>query len=61
MWFDLSPLRPDEWARTRARPWREAAMLRSAYREGYDAVMASRREREEIDAELRRKAQELAR
>lgn len=35
MWFDLSPLRPDEWARTSYRRWVEAETLRAAYQRGY--------------------------
>ncbi len=33
-WYDLSPMRPDEYAETNASRWREAVMLRSAYENG---------------------------
>jgi hypothetical protein len=34
MWFDLSPLRPDEYMRMDARLWTEAVVLRNAANEG---------------------------
>lgn len=36
MWFDLSPLRPDEWAETDAARWIEAVQLRTAYQAGIE-------------------------
>lgn len=33
-WYDLSPMRPDEFARTTVFRWREAVALRSAYEKG---------------------------
>lgn len=38
-WFDLSPLRPDEYDRTTARRWAEVRACRVAYEQGIqDAV-----------------------
>ncbi len=34
IWYDLSPMRPDDYARTSARRWTEAVACRSAYEEG---------------------------
>ncbi len=34
MWYDLSPMRPDAYARTNAWRWQEAVMLRNAYENG---------------------------
>lgn len=33
-WYDLSPMRPDDYARTNARRWTEAMACRSAFDEG---------------------------
>jgi hypothetical protein len=35
-WYDLSPLRPDEYMRTVAYRWQEAMALRNAYQIGVD-------------------------
>lgn len=38
-WFDLSPLRPDEFDRANARRWSEVAACRAAYEMGIrDAI-----------------------
>ena len=34
LWFDMSPMRPDEWARTDAQRWRSAIAMRNAYHAG---------------------------
>ena len=34
MWYDLSPMRPDEYAETNARRWVEATTLRTAGESG---------------------------
>lgn len=33
-WFDLSPMRPDEYMRQDAQRWNEAVILRNAINEG---------------------------
>lgn len=33
-WYDLSPMRPDDYAQANARRWTEAVTCRSAYDEG---------------------------
>ncbi len=35
-WYDLSPMRPDEFAATNAWRWHEALTLRMAYQRGYE-------------------------
>lgn len=44
-WYDLSPMRPDEYAHTNARRWTEAVTLRNAYDGG---VMDARKESQAI-------------
>ena len=56
LWFDLSPMRPDEWAQTDAARWNEAAQMRSAYQAGVDQA----RRESEMDATLKAKAKGLA-
>lgn len=34
LWFDLSPMRPDEWARSDANRWNRNMKIRMAYEEG---------------------------
>jgi hypothetical protein len=34
MWYDLSPMRPDDYLRVNAYRWHEAVALRNAYNEG---------------------------
>jgi hypothetical protein len=36
LWFDLSPMRPDEYGRTEAYRWVEAVQIRNAYQAGID-------------------------
>jgi len=38
LWFDLSPLRPDEWLNANAEIWNEAQQLRYAYESGVAEV-----------------------
>lgn len=45
-WFDLSPMRPDEYMRTNAYQWHEAVVLRNAYEFGRQDA---RREKETND------------
>lgn len=52
MWFDLSPLRPDAWAATNARRWREATALRGAYQEGVADAKAEQRAAERVQARV---------
>jgi hypothetical protein len=33
-WYDLSPMRPDDYAKTQARRWTEAVTCRAAFDEG---------------------------
>jgi len=33
-WYDLSPMRPDDYAKTQARRWTEASVCRSAFDQG---------------------------
>ena len=46
-WYDLSPMRPDEYANTNATRWREAVTLRGAYDSG---VMDARHESQSIQS-----------
>lgn len=34
LWFDLSPMRPDEWGRQDATTWHRAMAIQAAYRKG---------------------------
>lgn len=34
LWYDLSPMRPDEYAATNAWRWTEAVTLRAAFEQG---------------------------
>jgi hypothetical protein len=34
LWYDLSPMRPDEYAATNAWRWHEAVTLRNAWEQG---------------------------
>lgn len=43
-WFDLSPMRPDEWAVTNARRWNEAMQLRIAYDAGVEDARAEKQD-----------------
>lgn len=40
MWYDLSPMRPDEYLNTRADTWTEAVQLRNAAQDGISAARA---------------------
>lgn len=46
LWFDLSPMRPDDWANADAARWRSNLRIRKAYLEGVaeanDSVQAKR-------------------
>lgn len=44
-WYDLSPMRPDEYANTNASRWREVVTLRNAYDGG---VADARREAQAV-------------
>lgn len=33
-WYDLSPMRPDDYAKTRTRRWMEAVACRTAFEDG---------------------------
>ena len=58
MWFDLSPLRPDEWARTNYRRWVEAEALRAAYREGFDGARDEHSAATTAQTEAKKQAQQ---
>ena len=45
-WYDLSPMRPDDYARQEVFRWREAVACRNAYEQG---VQDAARERETHD------------
>lgn len=49
LWFDLSPMRPDEWARTDAQRWRTAIAMRNAYHAGERDAEGEAKAREQID------------
>jgi hypothetical protein len=40
MWYDLGPLRPEEYLDTRADTWTEAVQLRNAALDGINAAKA---------------------
>lgn len=40
LWFDVSPLRPDEWARTEAAPFQRATSIQHAWRQGIEDANA---------------------
>jgi hypothetical protein len=46
LWFDLRPMRPDDWANQDAARWRSNMWIRQAYEEGaqeaIDAIEAER-------------------
>jgi len=43
MWYDLTPMRPDEYANTNARRWLEAVALRRAGQDGIEQAAAEKR------------------
>lgn len=43
MWYDLTPMRPDEYANTNAHRWLEAVALRRAGNEGIEQAAAEKR------------------
>lgn len=47
IWFDLSPMRPDEWANTVAERWYRNARLKAAYLEGVNDA------RDEVKGQLK--------
>lgn len=44
IWFDLSPLRPDEWAKTVASRWLRNFELSNAYHAGVAEAIAERKD-----------------
>lgn len=56
MWFDLSPMRPDEWAETDAARWNEAMQLRAAYQAGVEDAKGEAA----MSDQLKQKAAKLA-
>lgn len=48
-WFDLSPLRPDDYKRQDAERWNEAVTLQRAIQEGKGEAGSERTARERIE------------
>jgi hypothetical protein len=49
-WYDLSPMRPDEYAETNAWRWHEALVLRNAYQMGVDDAKHEKTTRDKLIA-----------
>ena len=49
MWFDLSPLRPDEYDAMNANRWTEAVQLRNAYQTGLEDAANEAKAREQAE------------
>lgn len=47
LWFDLSPMRPDEWFAQEAGPWFRAEAIQGVYRKGRDQAEAEYRKQDE--------------
>lgn len=48
MWYDLSPMRPDDYLQTNAYRWHEAVTLRNAYTEGIQQAQREKTTRDEL-------------
>jgi len=48
IWFNLSPLRPDEWAATDVERWMRNVQLRNAYQAGVDDAEDEARAAQEL-------------
>jgi hypothetical protein len=48
LWYDLSPMRPDEYMRQNAWRWQEAVTLRSAYLEGKEDATREKHTRDTL-------------
>lgn len=57
-WFDLSPMRPDEWGRQDAETWYTAVAYRSAYDSTVREIRNAKRDSDAMDAQLKARAQE---
>lgn len=60
LWFDLSPMRPDEWGAQEAGPWLRAEALQGAYRKGRETAEIEHHKRDlhkakEVEARQRLK------
>lgn len=57
LWYDLSSMRPDEFARTNARRWTEAVRVRKAYLDGFQDADAEHAAQQEQEQWLRQQVQ----
>lgn len=48
LWFDLSPMRPDEWANSDAKRWQTNVMIRRAYMDGAAEANDDHQAREDL-------------
>jgi hypothetical protein len=53
LWFDTSPLRPDEWAVTDAERWTETVQLKLAYAAGVNAALEAHQDSEAAKARVK--------
>lgn len=54
MWYDLSPMRPDDYAKTEARRWIEALALRRAGQDGMEQAASEKRSADKLTTLARR-------